>query len=162
MVCRKRLNAVWFTATLVVTLALGCSKGGSSSTANVDPKGESAHIAMAGMHVGKYLSENKGKVPKSTSEMTDWASKNSIAEDDLVSTRDKEPYEVHEVEQGPTKCLILVESKGAKGKKLIWKMPSPSKLGMEMEQADIEKNLEAHPGMGGGRPGGKSGGRPPG
>jgi hypothetical protein len=117
---------------------------------------------MAGMHVGKYLSENKGKAPKSTSEMTDWASKNSIAEDDLVSKRDKEPYEVHLVEQGPTKRLYLVESKGANGKKFLWRNPGPPALGMELEQADIDKDLESHPGTGGGRPGGKSGGRPPG
>jgi hypothetical protein len=132
---------------------LGCSKEGSSSS-SVDPKGEAAHIAKAAGHVAKYLTENKGKPPKDTAEMKDWAAKNSIAEDELLSSRDHEPYEVHEVAKGGTmKELVVTEKTGAKGRKFVWRSRSPSPLGIEQEQADIDTALKS---SAGGRPGGPS------
>ena len=60
--------ALWAMLALV---PLGCSRGGSSSSANfgIDIKGEGHHIAVAGQHVSEYMVQNKGKVPKDTGEM---------------------------------------------------------------------------------------------
>jgi hypothetical protein len=132
---------------LLVFLPLGCSKGGSTSA---DPKGESTHIAQAAMHVSKYITQNKGQVPKNTGDLKDWAAKNNIAEDELVSTRDHQPYEVHEVPKGPQKELILTETTGAKGKKFMWRQPGPSPLGFEADQEQIDSAIK---GSSGGIPG---------
>lgn len=133
--------------------ALGCGAGGSSS--NVNPKGEAAHITKAASHVAKYITENKGKVPNNTGDMKDWAAKNNIADDDLLSSRDHEPYEVHEVAKGGTmKELVVTEKTGAKGKKFMWRSLGRSPLGMEQGQAEIDAALKSSSG----RPGGPSGG----
>jgi hypothetical protein len=130
---------------------LGCSKGGSSSS-NVDPKSEAVHITKAAQHVAKYITDNKGQAPKDTAEMKDWAAKNNIAEDELRSTRDKEPYDVNEVAKGGQgmKELMVTEKTGTKGKKFMWRSRSQSPMGMEHGQAEIDAALKS----GGGRPGG--------
>ncbi len=135
-------------APLLALLALGCGRG--SSTSNVDPKGEALHITKAAHHVGKYMADNKGKVPKNTGAMKDWAAKNNIGEDELLSTRDHEPYEVHEVTRGGMmKELVVTEKTGAKGKKFMWRSISPSPMGMEQGQDEIDAALKS----GGGMPG---------
>lgn len=148
---QKSFHSFWVGLLLLLALVpLGCSKGGSSS-ANVDPKGESAHITKAAGHVAKYITENKGQAPKDTGEMKDWAAKNNIAEDELLSTRDHEPYDVHEVGKGGTmKELVVTEKTGAKGKKFMWKSRSPSPLGMEQGQAEIDAALKTEGGRRGG------------
>jgi hypothetical protein len=119
---------------------LGCSKGGSSSS--VDPKGESTHIAKAANHLNKYIADNKGKIPKDTGEMKAWAANNNIAEDELLSSRDHEPYEVHNVAKGPTHDLVITEKTGVKGKKFMWRSQGPTGLGMEEEQGQIDGALK--------------------
>ena len=141
-----------FVAALLWLVPLGCSGGGSSSS-KVDPKGESAHVTQAANHVAKYITDNKGKVPKDTAEMKDWAAKNNIADDELVSSRDHEPYEVHEVAKGGSmKELVVTEKTGANGKKFMWRSNSRSPLGMEQGQDEIDAALKSS----GGRPGGPS------
>jgi hypothetical protein len=114
-------------------------------------KGESTHIVGAGMHVRKYMAENNGKVPKNTGDLKDWAAKNNIPEDELLSTRDHQPYEVHQVAQGPMKALVLTETTGVKGKKFMWKNPG-GPTGSEADQEQIDSALKSSGGRGG-RPG---------
>ena len=135
-------------------VALGCSPGGGSP-ATYAPPGEGTHIAQAAMHVSKFLVENKGKVPKDTGEMKDWAAKNNIAEDQLVSTRDHEPYQVHQVGQGPGKALILTETTGVKGKKFMYNQRQGGRApsGSELSQEEIDNALKAPSNPRGGRPG---------
>jgi hypothetical protein len=135
------MNRQVFFGVLLVFLPLGCSREGGGSVSGIDPKGESAHIAMAGMHVRKYIAENKGKVPKNTSDLKDWAAKNNIQEDALLSTRDHQPYEVHEVAKGPMKDLILTETTGVNGKKFMWKNPG-GPTGSEVDQEQIDTALK--------------------
>ena len=130
-------------------LPLGCSKGGSPSA---DPKGEITHIAKAAGHVGKYMGETKGEVPKTTSELKDWASKNNIPEEELLSSRDHEPYDVHMVPKGPTKELVVTEKTGKNGKKFMWESDGPTKLGREVGQEDIDNALKGMAGRPGGAP----------
>src|SRR6516165_7757844 len=93
----KRLCPTWVVLSLIVAIPqLGCSSG-SSPPGLVDPKTEGAHIGKAGRHVVKYVTETKSPAPKNTAAIKDWAAKNNIPEGELVSTRDKEPYEIHEV-----------------------------------------------------------------
>jgi hypothetical protein len=125
---------------LSAILPLGCSKGGSTS---VDPKAETTHIAKAGEHVREYMAENKGKAPQNTSEIKDWAAKKNIPEDELVSTRDHEPYLVYEISRGPEKELILTEKTGVKGKKFMLKKPGPTPLGYEVDQEQIDSAIKA-------------------
>jgi len=132
---------------MLALVPLGCSRGGSSSSANfgIDIKGEGHHIAVAGQHVSEYMVQNKGKVPKDTGEMKDWAAKNNIPEDELLSTRDHEPYQVHEVARGPMKASIIVETTGVKGKKFMWsKNPGgrPAPEGSEATQEEIDSALK--------------------
>lgn len=147
----SRIDSLLFrssrTGSIIAFLALvplGCSSGGSS-TPGVDPKGEAIHIYKAANHVGKYMADNKGKVPKDTSEIKDWAAKNNIPEDALVSTRDHEPYEVHQVAQGPMKVLLLTETTGVNGKKYMWSQRpgglAPS--GSEATQEEIDSRLKS-------------------
>jgi hypothetical protein len=130
-------------------VSLGCSSGGSPS--KVDEKSEAVHITKAASHIGKYITDNKGKAPKDTAEMKDWAANNNITEDDLRSTRDHEAYEVHEVAKGPTKELVVTEKTGAKGKKFMWRSQSQAPMGMELGQAEIDAALKSESGMPGGR-----------
>jgi hypothetical protein len=136
-------------AAMLALVPLGCSKPGSSP--GIDPNSEAAHIGKAGRYVAKFLSDNKGHVPKNTGEMKDWAAKNSITEDDLLSTRDHEPYEIHEVAQGPLKELIILETTGAKGKKFMWQATNRIPIGFEVTQEEIDKTLKPKAG-GKGRP----------
>jgi hypothetical protein len=131
-------------ACMMLVIPLGCSSGGSTS--GVDPKGEAVHITEAAGHVGRYMADNKGKAPKDTSEMKDWAAKNNIAEDKLHSTRDHEPYEVREVTMGQMKQLVLTERTGVKGRKFMWRSNSPGGLGMEKQQDEIDAALKNQPG----------------
>jgi hypothetical protein len=135
-------------APMLALLSIGCR--GSSSSSSVDPKGEAIHIHQAASHVGKYMADNKGKVPKDTGEMKDWAAKNNIPEDEILSTRDHEPYEVHEVAKGTMKELIVTEKTGAKGRKFMWTSRGHTPLGMEVGQEEIDSAIKASPG----RPGG--------
>jgi hypothetical protein len=150
MISRKTFSAAVIPGIL---LSLGCG-GGSSPVSNTDPKSETIHILKAGALVRQYIGENKGKVPKDTSEMKDWAAKNNISDDDLASTRDHEPYEIHEVVKGPMRELILTESKGVKSKKFFWKDPSMEKKGVERTQEQIDLELKPNPGQSGRPPSG--------
>jgi hypothetical protein len=127
---------------LLAFVPLGCSKGGSSPY-GIDAKSEGAHIAKAGHHVAKYITENKGKAPKNTGEMKDWAAKNNIPEDELLSTRDHEPYEIHQVAQGPLKDTVLTETTGAKGKKFMWQSISKAPVGSEATQEQIDSAIKS-------------------
>ena|SRR5947209_1716295 len=134
---------------------VGCSKSGSSSANfGLDLKGEGVHIVAAGRHVGKYMVENKGKVPKDTGEIKDWAAKNNIPEDALLSTRDHEPYEIHEVAQEQRKILVLTEKTGVKGKKFMWSQSPGNRApsGMEATQEQIDETLKSKGTGRGGRP----------
>jgi hypothetical protein len=132
-------------APMLALLSIGCR--GSSSSSSVDPKGEAIHIMQAAGHIGKYITANKNQAPKDTSEMKDWAAKNNIPEDELQSTRDHEPYEVHEVAKGTMKELIVTEKTGAKGRKFMWRTYSPSKIGMEQDQNEIDAALKSEGGI---------------
>src|ERR1700687_988738 len=109
---------------LLALVQLGCSKDGTPASSGIDPKGEGANIAKAGQHVSKYMADNKGLAPKNTGELKDWAAKNNIPEEELLSTRDHEPYEIHQVAQGPIKNIVLTETTGVKGKKFMWQATS--------------------------------------
>jgi len=127
---------------LLALFMAGCGGGGSPSSIH-DPKGEAAHIAGAAGHVGAYMSENKGKVPASTDEIKDWAAQKSIPDDSLVSTRDHEPYEVHQVTMGGMgKALILIEKQGSKGKKFVFHSMNPNKVGSESTEEEIKTMLK--------------------
>jgi hypothetical protein len=138
------------------TLALlGCSGGGGGSggATSYAPKGEASHIAIAGNHVTKYVGDHNGKAPKDTGEMKDWAAKNNIPEDDLVSTRDKEPYQVREVSKGQMKQVIVFETTGANGKKFMYaRGPGGPPAGSEVTQEDIDNALKSSGGGSRGRP----------
>jgi phosphoribosylanthranilate isomerase len=146
------LNARMAWSLLLALVPLGCSKGGS--VAPLDPKSEAVHIAKAGHHVAKYITENKGKAPKNTGEMKDWAAKNNIPEDELLSTRDHEPYEIHQVAQGPLKDTVLTETTGAKGKKFMWQSISKAPVGSEATQEQIDNAIKSSGAI---RPGGPPG-----
>lgn len=142
----KRFMAAWVGLSLIVAiLPLGCSKSGTLS--EIDPNSEARHIATAGRHVGKYIQDTKGQAPKNTGEMKDWAAKNSIPDAELESTRDKEPYEIHQVREGPLTDTILTETTGVKGKKFMWKSTNMAPVGSEMTQEQIDSALKP---MGGG------------
>src|SRR5947208_3189422 len=95
-VCMKRFLPAWIVFSLIAAIIpLGCSK--SDTLSGIDPNSEARHIANAGNLVGRYLQDKKGQSPKNTGELKDWAAKNNVADDELVSTRDHEPYEVHQV-----------------------------------------------------------------
>jgi len=142
-----------FFSLLPVLFALGCSKGQSPSSIGIDPKSESGHIGVAGRHVLKFNSENKGQAPKNTDALKDWAAKNNIPEDELKSTRDHEPYEIHQVMAGPMTNTILTESTGEKGKKFMWESISHAPAGSEATQDEIDSKLKPHGAAGRGRPG---------
>ena len=132
---------VW--APMLAMLPLGCGGGGGSSSTNVDPKGEAAHIAGAAGAVGTFMSENKGQVPKSTDEIKDWAAQKGIAADKLVSTRDHEPYEIHQVTMGGMgKQVILIEKTGVKGKKFVFSPMNPAKIGAESTEEQIQTMIK--------------------
>jgi hypothetical protein len=131
---------------ILALLALGCG-GGSSTSSNVDPKGEAVHIAIAAEHVNKYITDNKSRAPKDTGDMKEWAAKNNIPEDALQSTRDHEPYEVHQVPKGPMKELVVTEKTGAKGKKFMWRSDSQARMGIEAGQEQIDTAIKGSRGM---------------
>jgi hypothetical protein len=138
----KRFYPTWLVFYVIVaSLPFGCSKGGST----LDPKSEAAHIGKAGRHVVNYISENKGPAPKSTAEIKDWATKKNIPEDELISTRDKEPYEIHEVTLGALKDLVLLETTGVKGKKYMWQSTNKIPIGSEASQEQIDDALKSSP-----------------
>jgi hypothetical protein len=119
----------------------------------VDPKTEGAHIGKAGRHVVKYVTETKSPAPKNTAAIKDWAAKNNIPEGELVSTRDKEPYEIHEVTEGPLKDLVLIETTGVKGKKYMWQATNKIPIGSEATQEQIDNTLKSSPKGGQRKPG---------
>ena len=121
---------------------LGCSKGGSTASSGIDIKGEGAHIAIAGTHVGKYIADNKGQAPKNTGEMKDWAAKKGIAADSLVSTRDHEPYLIYQVNVGPGKQVVLTEKTGVKGKRFSWSPMNPNRIGVENTEEQIQTMIK--------------------
>ena len=125
---------------LLALVPLGCK--GDVSSSGIDPKSEAAHIGKAGRLVIKYMTENKGQVPKNTGEIKDWAAKNNVEENDLLSTRDHEPYEVHQVTQGPLKNIVLTETTGAKGKKYMWQATNQIPIGSEATQDEIDSALK--------------------
>jgi hypothetical protein len=135
---------------------LGCS-GGGGSAAKIDQGPEHAHIGQAAAHIVNYLSqpENRQRHPADTSEMKDWAAKNKIPEDDLVSTRDHEPYQIHQLNRGA--LTIITETTGVKGKKYMYthgqgRAGGPG--GIEVTQDEIDNALKApSAGKRGGRPG---------
>jgi hypothetical protein len=143
MKARKFLAAsvtVW--APVLVLLPLGCGKGGSSNT-DVNPRGEAAHIAEAAGHVMTFMNENKGQKPTSTDELKDWVAQKGIAADSLVSTRDHEPYEIHETTMGGMgKQIMLVEKKGSRGKRFAFSPMNPTRLGMESTEEQIQTMLK--------------------
>jgi hypothetical protein len=137
---------------MLALIPLACSKGGGGvGSSGIDPKSEGAHIASAALAVNRYVADTK-KVPKSTSDMKDWAAKNNVSGDDLVSTRDKEPYQVHEVNKGPVKEVIITEATGVKGKKYMWtrRPGGGAPVGIEVTQEQIDSELKP---SGAGRPG---------
>ena len=141
MNARKSVAAafiVW--SSMLPLLSLGC--GGSSPSAKIDPKGEAAHIAEAASTVNTFMSENKGQVPKSTDEIKDWATQKGIAADSLVSTRDHEPYLIHQVTIGMGKEVVLTEKTGVKGKRFAWSRMNPSHLGVENTEEQIQTMLK--------------------
>jgi len=153
MNARKLLMAAGIVlGSLLALVPLGCSKG-SVSTSGIDPKSEGAHIGKAGRHVARYMTETKGQAPKNTGEMKDWAAKNNIPEDELVSTRDHEPYEIHQVSQGRLKNTVLTETTGVKGKKYMWQTTTQVPFGSEATQEQIDSALKPSSGGRGGRPG---------
>jgi hypothetical protein len=137
---------------LLVFLPLGCSKGGSRA----EPSREAAHIAAAANAVKRYMSENKGQIPKSTDEIKTWAANNNIADDALVSTRDHEPYLVFETTMaGMGKQLILTEKTGVNGKKFMVSNMTPKRVGVEATEEEVQNMIK---GVAPGRP--KSAGPP--
>jgi hypothetical protein len=125
---------------LLVLLPLGCSKGGSSVPS---PGTEATHIAAAAHAVQEYMKENKGKIPKSTDEIKAWAAKNSIADDALVSTRDRQPYLVFEVTLGGMgKQLVLTEKEGVKGKKFLFSNMNPNRIGAESTEEEVQNMIK--------------------
>jgi hypothetical protein len=122
---------------ILALLTIGC--GGGSSSRNVDPKGEAAHIAEAAGAVSSFMSENKGKVPSSSDDIKDWAAKKGIAAEKLVSTRDHEPYAVYQVDMGGMgKQIVLTEKTGVKGKKFVFHPMNPSRLGAEDTEEQVQ------------------------
>jgi len=141
-------------SSMLALVPLGCSGGGGGGPSSYAPKGEATQIAAAGKHVFDYLAENQGKLPKNTGEMKDWAAKKNIPEDVLLSTRDHEPYQIHEVGKGRGKQVIIVETTGEKGKKFMFsrRQGPGSPVGTEATQEQIDSAL--HPAASGtGRPG---------
>ena len=146
-------------ASMLALGPLGCSGGGGASTkSGIDQSAEHEHIALAAAHVVNYLAipENHHKNLKDTSQIKDWAAKNKIPEDDLVSTRDHEPYQIHQLSHGG--IIILTETTGVKGKKYMFthsqgRAGGPG--GLEVTQEEIDKALKEAPSTGrrGGRPG---------
>jgi hypothetical protein len=140
----------------ILALPLGCSKG--SAPATVVRQGEGAHIVTAAGHVATFLGlpENRHRTLKDTGELKDWAAKSNIPEDDLVSTRDHEPYQVHQLSKGAV--TIITETTGVNGKKFMFthrQGPGPP-VGSEVTQEEIDKAIQAAPSKGlrgGGRPG---------
>jgi hypothetical protein len=121
-------------------LLIGC---GGSSSRDVNPKGEAAHIAEAAGAVSNFMSENKGKVPTSTDDIKDWAAKKGIDAEKLVSTRDHEPYAVYQVDMGGMgKQIVLTEKTGAKGKKFAFSSANPSRLGSESTDEQIQTMIK--------------------
>ena len=144
----KRFLPAWIVFSLIVAIIpLGCSK--SDTLSGIDPNSEARHIAKAGGYAVSYIHDNKGQAPKNTGEIKDWAAKNNVADDELVSTRDHEPYEVHQVKEGPLKDTILTETTGVKGKKFMWRAVSQMPVGQESTQDQIDEALK--PSGGGGR-----------
>jgi hypothetical protein len=137
--CKRTAAGIIFSA-LLALVPLGCSK--SDTLSGIDPKSEGPHIATAGNLVGRYMQDNKGQVPKNTGELKDWAAKNNVPDDDLVSTRDHEPYEVHQVKQGPLEDLILTETTGVKGKKFMWRSTAMAPVGSEATQDQIDNAIK--------------------
>jgi hypothetical protein len=144
----KFFACIMFSLILAVS-PLGCSK--SDTLSGIDPNSEALHIANAGKLVGRYMQDNKGQVPKNTGELKDWAAKNSLKEDELLSTRDHEPYEVHQVKQGPLQNTILTETTGVKGKKFMWQSTNMAPVGSEATQDQIDNAIK--PAAGGRRRG---------
>ena len=150
-------------ASMLALGPLGCSGGGdASSKKGIDQSPEHTHIAQAAAHVVNYLAvpENHHKNLKDTSDkdLKDWAAKNKIPEDDLVSTRDHEPYQIHQLSHGG--IIILTETTGVKGKKYMFthsqgRAGGPG--GLEVTQEEIDDALKATDmptgRRGGGRPG---------
>jgi hypothetical protein len=141
-------------------LALGLTGCSGASSKNFDADPEHAHINQAAAHVVNYLAipENHNKNPKDTSdkELKNWAAKNKIPEDELVSTRDHEPYQIHQLNHGAT--IIITETTGIQGKKYMY-VHSQGRAGgpggLEVTQEEIDSTLKAPPSRGrrGGRPG---------
>ena len=148
--CKRSVGAGIILSALLALVPLGCSKSGTLS--EIDPNSEARHIATAGRHVGRYIQDNKGQPPKNTGELKDWAAKNDVADNDLVSTRDHEPYEVHYVTQGPLKNTILTEATGVKGKKFMWQSTNMAPVGSEATQDQIDNAIKTSGGGGRRRP----------
>jgi hypothetical protein len=89
--------------------------------------------------------------------MKDWAAKNKIPEEDLLSTRDHEPYQIHQLSHGTV--TIITETTGVNGKKYMFihgqgRAGAPN--GLEVTQEEIDKAIkETNTG-----PAGRRGGRP--
>jgi len=146
-------------SSMLALVSLGCRGGEAAFKSSLGDNPEAAHIAKATGHIMKYLTlpENRQRPPKDTSAMKDWAAKNDIPEDDLVSTRDHEPYQIHLVKRGQGEETIIVEATGVKGKKFMFTRhqgPGPP-VGLEATQEEIDNALKAGGGgrRGGGRPG---------
>jgi hypothetical protein len=132
-------------SSILTLINLGCSGGGGAGgSSSYAPKGEPTHIMKAGLHVTKYIADNNGKVPKDTAEMKEWAAKNNIPEDELVSTRDKEHYQVHQLGKGQMKEMMIVEATGEKGKKFMWvrRPGAGSPVGTEWTQEQIDNEIK--------------------
>jgi hypothetical protein len=139
---------------------LGCSGGGGGASKKADQSPEHDHINQAAAHISNYLSlpENHQKNPKDTSDkdLKGWADKNKIPEDELVSTRDHEPYQIHQLNHGAT--MIITETTGVNGKKYMFirsqgRAGAPG--GFEATQEEIDNALK--PAGKGGRRGGRPG-----
>ena len=143
-------------ASMLALGPLGCSGGGDASKRGLDQSPEHTHIGLAATHIVNYLAlpENRQRHPKDTTEMKDWAAKNKIPEDELVSTRDHEPYQVHQLSHGAV--TIITETTGVNAKKYMFthrQGPGPP-VGLEVTQEEIDNALKATgTGRRGGRPG---------
>jgi hypothetical protein len=156
-------------ASMLALGPLGCSGGGGASKRGLDQSPEAEHIAKAAAHVVNYLAlpENRQRKPKDTSDknLKDWAAKNKIQEHELASTRDHEPYQIHELSPGRGVVTIITETTGVNGKKYMFihgqgRAGVPG-AGKEVTQEEIDKAVQpTGTGSGTGRRGGGRPGRP--
>jgi hypothetical protein len=123
---------VSFCLLFLVSGLIGC-KGGGPGSQGKDP--EEAHIVKVAGLIKDYEDAHNGVGPGDLDQLKDWALKEGKAQDnDFVSTRDKQPYEIS-VPGGKPKKGVQVSVREAKGKNgLKFMASSGSTAATEMSQ----------------------------